>query len=268
MNGWAGRIGAALVAALLLTVALSLIWTPVDPVRVDLAHRFAGPSGAHWAGTDQFGRDVLSRAMTGARISVTLAVLTVAAATLLGVTIGALAGYFGGLVDAALMTLNDAVMAFPGILLALGLIAVIGPGATAIVVALTAAYTPAMVRVVRASVLSLRAREFVEASRVMGNGELYTMARHVIPNTLPQVVVLATSMAGWVLLSESALSFLGVGIPAPAPTWGNMLASARPYVGSAVWLGVVPGLCIALALLGVNLLSDALWARYDPRGEQ
>jgi peptide/nickel transport system permease protein len=121
------------------------------------------------------------------------------------------------------------------------------------------------VRVVRGTVLSLREKEYVEASRMIGNSELYTMARHVLPNCVAPVAVLATSMFGWVLLSESALSFLGLGVPPPAPTWGNMLAGARPYMQSAVWLGIAPGLCIALTLLGINLLGDSVRDRLDPR---
>lgn len=259
------RIGTALVAFMLLVVLVALVWTPYNPLAIDLQHRFAGPSAAHWLGTDQFGRDVLSRAMAGARISVPLALVTVLCATTLGLAIGTLAGFLRGPVEAALMTINDALMAFPGILLALALIAVLGAGATSIVVALTVAYLPSIVRVVRASVLSIRTREYLEASRVMGNSALYSMLRHVVPNTMPQVIVLATSMFGWVLLSESALSFLGVGIPAPAPTWGNMLSSAKPYLNTAGWLAVVPGLCIVATLLGTNLLSDALRDRLDPK---
>lgn len=264
-RSFSGLLGALLVALLLATVLLAFVWTPHNPLAIDLAHRFAGPSAAHWLGTDQFGRDVLSRAMTGARISVPLAIGTVFCATALGLVIGTLAGYLRGAVEAVLMTLNDALLAFPGIILALTLVAVLGAGRASIMIALTIAYLPSVVRVVRASVLSIRTREYLEASRVMGNGALYSMLRHVVPNTLPQVAVLATGMFGWVLLSESALSFLGVGVPAPAPTWGNMLASAKPYLNTAGGLAVVPGVCIVAAVLGANLLSDALRDRFDPR---
>ncbi len=265
-SSWSERIGALLIAGLVLTVLLACVWTPFNPLSIDLGARFAGPSAAHWLGTDQFGRDILSRAMAGARISVPIALVTVACATTLGMVIGTLAGFLRGPVEAVLMTVNDALMALPGILLALTLIAILGEGATSIIIALTIAYMPSVVRVVRASVLSIRTREYLEASKVMGNSAAYAMFRHVAPNTLPQVAVLATSMFGWVLLSESALSFLGVGIPAPAPSWGNMLSSARPYLNTAGWLAIVPGLCIAATLLGTNLLSDALRDRFDRRG--
>ena len=262
---WSEKIGGLLVGLLLLAVLLAYVWTPHNPLAIDLQQRFAGPSAEHWLGTDQFGHDVLSRAMAGARISVPLALVTVLCATSLGLVIGTLAGFLRGPVEATLMTINDALIAFPGIILALTLVAVLGAGAASIVLALTVAYLPTVVRVVRASVLSIRTREYLEASRVMGNSALYSMLRHVVPNTMPQVAVLATSMFGWVLLSESALSFLGVGIPAPAPTWGNMLASAKPYLNTAGWLAVVPGLCIVATVLGTNLLSDALRDRFDPR---
>ena len=260
-----GLIGAALIGVLLLVVLVSFVWTPADPLAVDLSATLAPPSPAHWLGSDEFGRDVLSRAMAGARISVGIALATVACAVTVGTLVGVTAGFLRGLADRILMTFNDALLAFPGMLLALGVIAVFGAGAGAIVGALAVAYTPSVARVVRGAVLSIREREYVEASRVMGNSEAWTMVRHVAPNASPQIAVLATSMFGWVLLAESALSFLGVGVPAPAPTWGNMLASARPYLDTAVWLGIAPGLCIAATLLGANLLSDALRDRYDPR---
>lgn len=258
-------LGGALIGLLLLTVLVSFVWTPIDPLAIDLNATLAPPSARHWLGSDEFGRDVLSRAMAGARISVGIALTTVACAVTAGTIIGVAAGFLRGPVDRTLMTFNDAMLAFPGMLLALGVIAVFGAGAGSIIAALSIAYLPSVVRVVRGSVLSIREREYVEASRVMGNSEVYSMIRHVAPNASPQIVVLATSMFGWVLLSESALSFLGVGVPAPAPTWGNMLASARPYLDTAAWLGVAPGLCIAGTLLGANLLSDALRERFDPR---
>lgn len=262
---WSERIGGLLVGLLLLCMLLAFVWTPHNPLAIDLGQRFAAPSAEHWLGTDQFGRDVLSRAMAGARISVPLALATVACATSIGLVIGTVAGFMRGSVEALLMTVNDALIAFPGIILALTLVAVLGAGPSSIVLALAIAYLPSVVRVVRANVLSIRTREYLEASRVMGNGTLYSMLRHVVPNTMPQVAVLATSMFGWVLLSESALGFLGVGIPAPAPTWGNMLASAKPYLNTAGWLAIVPGLCIVATVLGTNLLSDALRDRFDPK---
>lgn len=258
-------IGGLLVGGLLVVVLLGYVWTPYDPIAIDLAHPLAPPSWTHWFGSDEFGRDVLSRAMLGARISVTIALGVVAAAVIAGTLIGAIAGFLRGWVDRVIMSVNDAILAFPGMLLALALIAVLGSNRGSIILALSVAYLPSIVRVVRGAVLSIREREYVEASKVVGDGALYTMVRHVLPNALPPVVVLSTSLFGWVVLSESALSFLGVGVPPPAPTWGNMLSAARPYMENASWLSVTPGVCIALTLLGVNLLGDALRDRLDPR---
>lgn len=258
-------IGAMLLGLLALTVAVGLVWTPYDPIAIDLDNTLAPPSWRHGFGTDEFGRDVLSRAMLGARISVGIALGVVVAAVTCGLSLGLLAGFLRGWTDRVLMAGNDAILAFPGILLALALIAALGPGYGSMVLALAIAYLPSVVRVVRSAVLSIREREYIEASRVAGDGALYTLVRHVLPNALPPVIVLATSLFGWAILSESALSFLGVGVPPPAPTWGNMLASARPYMETARWLSIAPGLCIAATLLGVNLLGDALRDQLDPR---
>ena len=259
-------IGCVLVGLLLATILLGLVWTPYDPIAIDLDHTLAPPSAAHWLGSDEFGRDVLSRAMLGARISGAIALGVVTIAVILGLALGLTAGFLGGWVDRTIMIVNDTLLAFPGILLALALMAVLGAGVRSLILALAIAYLPSIIRVVRASALSVRQREFIEASQVAGDSTLYTVLRHVLPNTLPPVIVLATSLFGWVILSESALSFLGVGVPPPAPTWGNMLSSARPYMEYAAWLSWAPGLCIAATLLGVNMLGDALRDWLDPRG--
>ncbi|MFW3897478.1 MULTISPECIES: ABC transporter permease [Pseudomonas] len=258
-------IGATLLMALILLALLGLLWTPFDPLRIDLLSRLQAPSAVHWLGTDEFGRDVFSRLLIGARTSLWISLLAVSCAVCAGTVIGMLAGYLRGWTDRLLMMFNDALLAFPGILMALGIMAIIGASQYGIVLALGIAYTPSVVRVVRGSVLSLRELEFIEASRVIGNSELYTMFRHIAPNCLAPLCVLATSMFGWALLSESALSFLGLGVPPPAATWGNMLASSRPYIASASWLGIFPGLFICLALLAINLFGDALRDRLDPR---
>lgn len=258
-------IGGGLLLSLVALALLGLVWTPYDPLKLDLSFRLQAPSALHWLGTDEFGRDILSRLIIGASTSLWISLLSVAVALACGTMIGMLAGYLRGWTDRILMMFNDALLAFPGILLALGIMAVLGASQYSIVLALGMAYTPSVVRVVRGSVLSLREREFIEASRVIGNSELYTMFRHIVPNCLAPVCVLATSMFGWALLSESALSFLGLGVPPPAATWGSMLAASRPYIASAAWLGVFPGVLISMALLGINLFGDALRDRLDPR---
>ncbi len=258
-------IGGALIGGLAIVAAIGALWTPYDPLRLSFRAKLAAPSATHWLGTDEFGRDVMSRLMVGATTSVWISLLTVALAISLGTLIGLFSGYVRGWVDRVIMAFNDALLAFPGILLALGLLAVVGANKYGIILALGIAYAPSVARIVRGAVLSLREREFIAASRVMGNSEGYTMARHILPNCIAPLTVLATSMFGWVLLAESSLSFLGLGVPPPAPTWGNMLAGSRPYIDQAVWLGIFPGLCISLTLLGINLLGDALRDKLDPR---
>jgi len=258
-------LGFGLVGALLVVVLLGFVWLPYDPLAIDLDHTLAAPSLAHWLGTDEFGRDVASRAMLGARISLLIAIQTVAISIVAGTALGLVVGFLRGWTERVIMTFSDALLAFPGILLALALVAVMGSSRHSIVIALGIAYLPATVRVVRGSVISIREREYVEASRVAGDSALYTMWRIVLPNALPPILVLATSLFGWVILSESALSFLGVGVPPPLPTWGNMLSSARPYMYAASWLSIAPGLCIVATLLGINMLGDALRDRLDPR---
>lgn len=258
-------IGTVLIGILVSTALVAVLWTPYDPLGVNLRARLKPPSPGHWLGTDEFGRDVLSRIMAGARSSALVALLTVTFAVVAGTLLGVITGFLRGWTDRILMAFNDALLAFPGILLAMAVMVVIGANKYGIIVALGLAYAPTVVRVVRGTVLSIREREYVEASRVMGNSEAYSMARHVLPNCVAPVAVLATSMFGWVLLAESALSFLGLGVPPPAPTWGNMLASSRQHMQTAVWLGIAPGACIALTLLGINLLGDAVRDRLDPR---
>jgi len=258
-------IGSVLMALVLGTALTATFWTPFDPLRVNLRARLQPPSSLHWLGTDEFGRDVLSRIMAGAGSSVMIALLTVALAVSVGVAVGGVAGYLRGWTDRMIMAVNDALLAFPGILLALAMMIVLGANKIGLVLALGLAYLPSVARVVRGTVLSIREKEYIEASRVIGNSEFYSMVRHVLPNAVAPVAVLATSMFGWVLLAESALSFLGLGVPPPAPTWGNMLAASRPYMETAAWLSIAPGLCIALTLLGLNLLGDSLRDRLDPR---
>lgn len=256
---------------LLVVVAFAVVgavWTPHDPLSIDIGSRLQPPNGRHWLGTDEFGRDVLSRIMAGGTSSMWISLQTVAGAITVGSLLGMVSGYLRGPVDVVLMVVNDALLAFPGILLALGLMTVLGAGRSGIVVALSIAFLPSVVRVVRGAVLSLRRREYVEASFVMGNSDLYSMWRHILPNCLPPIIILATSMFGWVLLAESALSFLGLGVPPPAPTWGNMLASGFAHISRASWLCVFPGLCISLTMLGINLIGDLLNDYLDPRTAQ
>ncbi|ADP17019.1 ABC transporter permease [Achromobacter sp. SD115] len=258
-------IGGVIIAIVVGAALLGAVWTPRDPLGISFASRLKPPGAQFWLGTDEFGRDVLSRLMVGASTSVWISLLTVSFSVVLGTAIGVLTGFVRGWTDRIIMAFNNALLAFPGLLLALGLLAVVGANKYGIILALGLAYTPSVTRIVRGTVLSLREKEFIESSRVLGNSELYTMFRHVLPNCVAPLTVLATSMFGWVILAESALSFLGLGVPPPAPTWGNMLASARPFMAQATYLSIFPGICISLTLLGINLLGDAVRDRLDPR---
>lgn len=259
------RVGAVLIGFALLAAMAAHIGTPYDPIALDFNSRLAPPSAEHWLGTDQFGRDVFSRLLSASSVSITVGVLTVALAMVIGVTVGALSGYFGGWLDRIVMTVVDAFMALPGLLLALGLMAAIGQTKWGVILALGVAYTPSVTRVVRGIALSLREKEYVEASRARGDAGLFTVARHVVPNCIGPLTVLATAFFALAILAESALSFLGLGVPPPYPSWGGMLADARSYFTFAPWLAVFPGLTISITLLGVNLFGDALRDRFDPR---
>jgi len=258
-------LGVLIVGILLIIAVTGVVWTPYDPLKINFASRLHAPNAQFWLGTDEFGRDELSRLIAAASTSVWISLLTVFFAITIGTCIGLLTGYLRGWTDRIIMAFNNALLAFPGLLLALGLLAIFGANKYGIIFALGLAYVPSVTRIVRGAVLSLREKEFIESSRVLGNSELYTMLRHVLPNCLAPITVMATAMFGWVILAESALSFLGLGVPPPAPTWGNMLASARPYIDSASWLTIFPGICIAMTLLGINLLGDAIRDRLDPR---
>tara|TARA_B100001939_G_scaffold338664_1_gene344520 strand:+ start:7434 stop:8264 length:831 start_codon:yes stop_codon:yes gene_type:complete len=261
-------IGAGLLCVVLGIAVLGVFYTPYDPLAMDFRARLSSGGEGHMLGTDQFGRDVLSRIMAAAGVSVSVSLLTVVFALFFGTLIGAVTGYLGGWFDRIVMTFMDAFMAFPGILLALAIMAIMGPNKYGVVLALGLAYTPNVVRVVRGTVFSLREKEYVEASIALGNSELYTILRHIVPNCISPLTVLGSSIFGGALLSESALSFLGLGVPPPDPSWGGMLADGRQYLATAPWLVYYPGMAISLTLLGINLFGDALRDKFDPRMNQ
>ena len=258
-------IGAVLVGLLLLIAVVNLVYTPYGPLDVDIHARYAPPSLHHWFGTDEFGRDILSRIMSGAGVSTTVSVCSVLFALLAGTSIGAVCGYAGGWFDRLAAMLIDALMAFPGLLLALGIMTVVGPSKWGVVIALGLAYTPSVSRIARGAALSLRQRDYVVASQTMGNSGAWTLLRHVLPHCVAPLLVFSTSLFGSALLAESALSFLGLGVPAPEPTWGGMLADGRTAIDQAIWVVLFPGAAISLALFGINLFGDGVRDLLDPR---
>jgi peptide/nickel transport system permease protein len=242
------------------------VLAPYNPAALDLLHRLQPPSRAHWMGTDELGRDVLSRIIYGARLSLTVAVSVVSLSFLLGLIFGGIAGYYGRWRDVAINTfLMNAFLALPGILLAIAFVAFLGPGLLNLILALSIGGWVGYARLVRAQVLAVREREFVEAARAIGASDLRIFVRHILPNILqPLIVQAAIGMAGAVL-AEATLSFLGLGVPPPAASWGAMLNDARPFLFDAPHLVVFPAIAVALCVLSFNFLGDALRDYLDPR---
>jgi len=239
---------------------------PHNPAAIDLLNRLQGPSAAHWAGTDELGRDTLSRLLYGARLSLAVSVTVVAISLALGLSIGGLAGYLGGWIDTALTTFAmNTFLALPGILLAIAFAAFLGPGFSNLVLALAIGGWAGYARLVRAQVMAVRDREYVDAARALGAPGLRIFFRHILPNIIqPILVQAAIGMAG-VILAEATLSFLGLGIPAPEPSWGAMLNDARLHLFDSPHLVLFPAAAVAGAVLGFNFLGDALRDQLDPR---
>jgi peptide/nickel transport system permease protein len=259
-------VGILLLATFVLAGLTAPVLAPHNPSAIDLLHRLQGPSPAHWAGTDELGRDTFSRLLWGARLSLAVSVSVVSISLVLGLGIGGLAGYLGGWVDTALTTFAmNTFLALPGILLAIAFAAFLGPGFFNLVLALAIGGWAGYARLVRAQVMAVRDREYVDAARALGAGSLRIFFRHILPNIVqPIVVQAAIGMAG-VILAEATLSFLGLGIPPPAPSWGAMLNDARSHLFDSPHLVIFPALAVAAAVLGFNFLGDALRDRLDPR---
>ncbi|SMH46731.1 ABC transporter permease [Azospirillum agricola] len=256
---------ALVLLAAILAVAASAAWImPYDPMKMDILSRMKPPSAAHWFGTDEFGRDVMSRIMQGAQLSLLVGLLVVVVAAVFGTLIGLLAGYVRPL-DGVLMRLTDALMAFPDILLAIAFMAALGPSLFNVVLALGIVYTPRVARVVRAAALVVREMPYVEAATALGASTPRIVFLHILPNLMSPLVVQATFIFAYAILTEAALSFLGVGVPPTTPTWGNMIAGAQQYFQQADWLVLFPGLAIVVTVLALQIVGDGLRDALDPR---
>jgi len=257
--------GLGITALLLLTAALSLGYTPRDPLEMSMEARLEGPSRSHPLGTDQFGRDLLSRIMVGSETSILVGVIAVGIGMGIGVALGMVSGYFGGWLDESFMRLMDAVQGFPAILSALLITAVFKPSVVISMIAIGITFLPVFARLTRASFLELRDREFVLAARALGAGDAALIGRHIFPNTLAPLIVQATISFPVAILAEAALSYLGLGTQPPHPSWGLMLREAQAFLGLSPWFAIFPGTAIALTVLGFNLLGDGLRDLLDPK---
>lgn len=259
------RVGFAVVAVICSAAAAPALITPADPEQVDILSRLAPPSERHPLGTDHIGRDLLSRLVYGARVSLLVAAASVGGAAAVGVAVGLLAGYYGRWVDGAAMRLVDTFLAFPAILLALALVAALGAGVTSVIVALVLVFWTQYARVVRAVTLAEKEKAYVEAARAIGAGDLRILLRHILPSVVSPVVILATLGMGTAVVAESTLSFLGMGVQPPAPSWGWTLAFGTRYLRDAPHIATFSGLAIMATVLGFNLVGDGIRDLLDPK---
>jgi len=258
-------VGAFLLAIIVLSCLLAGVISPYDPVAQNLRARLQGPSSEHWLGTDQFGRDMFTRILYGGRLSLTVGVVSVAIALVIGGTMGLIAGYYGGVVENVLMRIADVLLALPGFLLALAIVAALGPSLNNVMLAVGIAYSPGFARIMRSAAITALDQEYVAAARAAGASDARIMFRHVVPNCLSPLIVQATLTMAGAILSAAGLSFLGLGAQPPTPEWGSMLNSARPFIRTAHHVVTFPGLAIMMTVLCLNLVGDGLRDALDPR---
>jgi peptide/nickel transport system permease protein len=261
------RIGIGIVVIMSLAAILAPLLARQSPITIDLAHLLQRPSAEHWLGTDIQGRDIWSRLVYGARVSLTVGLISQGIALALGVTLGLVAGFYGKWVDEIVMRLADVTLAFPTLLLLIAMVAALQPSEGVVFATIGIVGWAGMARIVRGQVLVVRQLEYIQAIRALGAGDLRIMVRHVLPNVIAPVVIAATLGVAGAIMAEAALSFLGLGVPPPAPSWGSMIADGRDLeqLRRAPWTSVFPGIAIGAAVLGFNLLGDALRDALDPR---
>ncbi len=256
--------GLIILVPIILTAILAPIIAPFDPIKINVTEKLLSISQEHPFGTDEFGRDVFSRVVHGSTISLRVGALTALFTSILGIIIGLLSGYYK-LLDTIIMRIMDGLMIFPGLLLGILLMAAFGPHELNVVLAMTILYTPRIVRIVRGSVLEIKTMEFIDAARVLGIRDLRILINHILPNCLAPLIVQVTFGFAWAILVESGLSFLGLGTPPPAPSWGNIIGDGREFMRTAPWIMIFPGIMISAAVLGLNLIGDGLRDLLDPR---
>jgi len=256
--------GIVVIVVMVMALSAPLI-SPYDPIKQDLGAALATPSLAHPLGTDNNGRDVLTRVIWGTRVTLIAGLTAVAIGVIAGCMLGLAAGYWGGPIDDLLMRMVDAVLSFPALVLALALGAVLGAGLGGVLVALGVVYTPTFARLMRGQVLTIRTREYVHAARLLGGRDWWILARHVLPNTATPIVVQASLSIGFAILAEASLSFLGLGVQPPDPAWGSMINAGRGYLQQAPWMVFGPGAALFLTVLGLNFVGDGIRDALDPR---
>jgi len=257
--------GAAIVAAILAVAVFAPLLAPFDPAAIEVSAKLLGPSGGHALGTDQLGRDILSRMLYGSRISLTVGFIAVAISLVIGIFVGALSGFYGGVIDSVLMRFVDIMMCFPTFFLILTIVALLGPNIVNVMIVIGATSWMGTARFVRAEFLSLRGRDYVTAATALGAKDGRIIFRHMLPNSLAPVFVSATLDVATAILIEAGLSFLGFGVQPPAPSWGNILTEGRLYIFDAWWLTIFPGAAILLTVLAFNLFGEGLRDALDPR---
>ncbi|WP_294704110.1 nickel transporter permease [uncultured Fusobacterium sp.] len=263
-------VGLVILVALFLLAIFADVIADYDNVVIkqNLAHRLQGPSAAHWLGTDEFGRDIFARLVHGTRVSLKVGIVAVGISIVIGGILGAIAGYYGGKLDNIIMRIMDIFLAVPSILLAIAIVSALGPSIINLMLAISISSVPSYARIVRASVLSIRDQEFIEAAKAIGASNTRIIFRHIIPNSLAPVIVQATLGVASAILSTAGLSFIGLGIQPPAPEWGSMLSGGRQYLRYAWWVTTFPGVAIMITILSLNLLGDGLRDALDPRLKQ
>jgi peptide/nickel transport system permease protein len=264
-GNWLNVLSVLLVLLVVFCAIFADLIVPYDPVAMEVKDRLQPPSQLHLMGTDQFGRDILSRVIAGARVALVVAVMVLTIAAVVGFVVGSVAGLLGGWVDEVLMRITDLFMAFPALILAMAIAATLGPSLQNTMIALSVVYWPWYARLVRAQVLSLREREFVVAARSIGASTSRLIGRHLLPNAVPILITQVTIDVGYVVLSTSGLSFLGLGAQPPTPEWGAMITEGRTFMREAWWYVTFPGVALSITVLGFNLLGDGLRDYLDPR---
>lgn len=262
------RFGIVLATALLAVAILGPLVLSQDPNAIDIRARFAGPSVAHPLGTDDLGRDTLTRLVHGSRMSLYIAFLSALLGTTLGVTLGVVTGFLGGWVDVTGMRFVDLLFAIPTLLVAIGIVALFGPSATTTILALGIAYTPLYARLVRGAVVGVRSRTFVDASRVLGSRGLRLLRTDILPDIMPIALVQTTALLGFALVDEASLGFLGLGVQPPDASWGAMINAGRQFIFQAPWLTLIPGVAVIVAVFAINLIGDGMRDVVDPRASQ